>query len=158
MVRISRKHISINDADAIPFIYGHGGNAFLKSTYYHAFVARAPSVFSTISKSDHARKRRLASHAFSIRSLKSLAPFVHEIVQEFALKMDTIADTDVWIDTMKWFNLLAWDIISSLAFGEPIGFVAKVSALNAFCYHVIYRCLCTGIWSRRSPHTRGNYI
>lgn len=127
MVRISKRHISINDADAIPLIYGHGGGAFLKSDYYHAFVAGAPSVFSTIDKSDHSRKRRLASHAFSIRSLKSLAPFVHEIVQGFAYKMDNVADQDIWIDTMKWFNLLAWDVISSLAFGKPIGFVPRVS-------------------------------
>src|ERR1700685_909895 len=129
MVRISRRHISINDADAIPFIYGHGGGAFLKSAYYHAFVAWAPAVFLTIRKEDHARKRRLASHAFSIKSLKSLAPFVHEIVHGFAFKLDAIADTDTWIDTMKWFNLLAWDVISSLAFGEQIVFVPKVSAL-----------------------------
>jgi benzoate 4-monooxygenase len=128
MVHISRRHISINDADAIPFIYGLGGGSFLKSAFYDAFIARVPSVFSTINRGDHARKRRLTSHAFSIRSLKSLAPFVHEIVEEFAMTMDTLANTDAWIDTTKWFNLLAWDVISSLAFGEPIGFVSKVSA------------------------------
>jgi hypothetical protein len=108
---ISRRHISINDPDIIPFIYGLGGRAYLKSAFDNAFVARVPSVFSTINKDDHASQRRLNSHVFSMRSLKSLAPFVHEIVQEFALKMDAIADTDAWVDTTKWFNLLAWEVI-----------------------------------------------
>ncbi|KAF9053779.1 benzoate para-hydroxylase [Hymenopellis radicata] len=129
MVRIAPNHISINDANAIPFIYGHGGKAFLKSKYYHAFVAGAPSVFSTIDKHDHARKRRLASHAFSIKSLQSLAPFVHEIVEQCAMKLDSFAHSGAVIDTMKWFNFLAWDVISSLAFGAPIGFVPQGSDL-----------------------------
>ncbi|KAF9523096.1 benzoate para-hydroxylase [Crepidotus variabilis] len=129
MVRISRNQVSINDANAIPVIYGHGAKAFLKSDYYHSFVAGTPSVFSTIDKKDHARKRMLASHAFSIRSLQSLAPFVHDIVLGFATKMDTVADAGEWIDTMKWFNFLAWDVISDLAFGEAIGFVPKASDL-----------------------------
>lgn len=126
IVRISPKHVSVNDADAIPFVYGHGSAALLKTKYYDSFVAGAPSVFSTTDKADHTRKRRLASHAFSVRSLHSLAPFVQTVVEEFAYKLDDLAGSGSYIDMMKWFNYLAWDIISDLAFGEAIGFVKRV--------------------------------
>jgi benzoate 4-monooxygenase len=96
-------------------------------------------VFSTIDRADHARKRRLVSHAFSVRSLHSLAPFVHANVVRFVEKLDTMADTDQWIDTMKWFNFLAWDVTSDIAFGEVIGFIEQVCiALNNLHSCILY--------------------
>jgi benzoate 4-monooxygenase len=120
----------VNDADAISSVYGHGSAALLKSQYYDAFVAGAPSVFSTTDKADHTRKRRLASHAFSVKSLHSLGPFVENVVEEFAYQLDNIAGSGSPIDMMKWFNYLAWDIISDLAFGEAVGFVKRVCPVH----------------------------
>ncbi|KAJ6535087.1 benzoate para-hydroxylase [Mycena capillaripes] len=125
LVRISRNHVSVNDAEAIPFVYGHGNAALLKSKYYDSFVAGAPSVFSTTDRADHTRKRRLASHAFSVKSLHSLSPFVQNVVEEFVYQLDNFAGSGSPIDMMKWFNYLAWDIISDLAFGEAVGFVKR---------------------------------
>jgi benzoate 4-monooxygenase len=119
----------VNNADAIPFVYGHGNAALLKSKYYDAFVAGAASVFSTTDRADHTRKRRLASHAFSVKSLHSLAPFVQNVVEEFVYQLDNLAGSELPIDMMKWFNYLAWDIISDLAFGEAVGFVKRVCPL-----------------------------
>ena len=61
-------------------IYGQGAGNLLKSTYYNTFVSNEPSVFSTIDKVVHTRKRRMLSHAFSSRSLSNLEPFVHTVV------------------------------------------------------------------------------
>ena len=41
--------------------------------------------------------------------------------------MDDVIKTEKWIDTMKWFNYLTFDIIADLTFGEPIGMVEKGS-------------------------------
>lgn len=126
-VRIAPNHISVAHQDAIGVIYGQGAGAFDKSPYYHAFVADRPSVFSTVDRQDHQQRRRLVSQAFAYRSLQNIVPFLHATMRLFVIKLDELSAQDAYIDALQWFNYLAFDILSDLAFGEPIGMVANVS-------------------------------
>lgn len=126
IVRISPNHISVADKDAISVIYGQGNEAFHKSHFYDAFVCDQPSVFSTTDRQDHARKRRLVSQAFSYKSLQECTTFIHEILAVFVEKIDEMCDRDEEVDALVWFNYLAFDVLSDLAFGEPIGMVENV--------------------------------
>ncbi|KAL0948853.1 hypothetical protein HGRIS_008974 [Hohenbuehelia grisea] len=126
-VRISPNHISVADKDAIPVIYGQGTGAFDKSPFYHAFVGNKPSVFSTTDRQDHSQKRRLVSQAFAYNSLLQLTPFISSIIHLFVEKLDDICLSEQFVDALPWFNYLAFDLLSDLAFGEPIGMVDKGS-------------------------------
>ncbi|KAL0952984.1 hypothetical protein HGRIS_007195 [Hohenbuehelia grisea] len=126
-VRIAPNHISVAHKDAIPVVYGQGSGAFDKSAYYHAFVSDKASIFSTVDRQDHAHKRRLVSQAFSYKALLSVAPLLHTSLNNFVDKLDEISTREGWIDALSWFNFLAFDILSDLAFGEPIGMVLKES-------------------------------
>ncbi len=114
------------DKEALPVVYGQGHGAFDKSPFYHAFIGDKSSVFSTTDRQDHAQKRKLVSQAFSYGSLLNLTPLISAIVRSFVEKLDKICESEEYVDALVWFNYLAFDLLSDLAFGEPIGMVEKV--------------------------------
>lgn len=133
-MRITPTHVSIADPDAIHVVYDQGARALPKSDFYDTFVSKSPSVFSARDHTVHRAKRRLTSHAFSVKSLYAVAPLVHARVADFALRVDEMCAAAAraggerkWLNTMQWFNYLTFDIIADLTFGEPLGMVEKGS-------------------------------
>ncbi|KAF9020226.1 benzoate para-hydroxylase [Hymenopellis radicata] len=129
-VRISPNHISAAHRDAIPVIYGQGTRAFSKSAaFYAAFVGEdsEPSVFSTTDRRDHAQKRRMVSGTFSAKALGQFTDYMHVVMGTFVGKVDEMCETGEWADALLWFNYLAFDVLSDLAFGEAIGMVRRGS-------------------------------
>ncbi|KAJ7718957.1 benzoate para-hydroxylase [Mycena maculata] len=127
IVRIAPNHVSVAHPDAVGIVYGHGESTFDKSKFYDAFVAGPPSVFSTTSRRDHAYKRRIVSQAFSYRALEQFSPFTRTKtnIVAFVSRLDAMCDTDRSIDLLMWLNYLTFDILSDLAFGEPLGMLAS---------------------------------
>lgn len=133
-MRITPTHVSIADPAAIHVVYDQGARALPKSDFYDTFVSKSPSVFSARDHTVHRAKRRLTSHAFSVKSLYAVAPLVHARVADFALRVDEMCAAAAraggerkWLNTMQWFNYLTFDIIADLTFGEPLGMVEKGS-------------------------------
>lgn len=50
-------------------------------------------------------------------------------------QLDRICEVGEQVDALLWFNYLAFDVLSDLAFGEPIDMVGNVS--NSFSYSII---------------------
>ena len=65
--------------------------------------------------------RKYLSHAFSDKSLKEQEYLIAEMADLFIEQVGRLGAADTGIDFVKWFNLLTFDIIGSLAFGEPFG-------------------------------------
>ena len=128
-VRIQPDHVSVADPDAIPIIYAHG-SGFLKAQYYDAFVSIQRGLFNTRDRAEHTRKRKIVSHTFSARSIGQFEQYIHGNLEDLMKQWNRIADTasksgQEWadIDSLHWFNYLAFDIIGDLAFGAPFGMV-----------------------------------
>ncbi|KZV98087.1 cytochrome P450 [Exidia glandulosa HHB12029] len=140
-VRIAPNHVSINDADALPVVYGHG-NGTLKPEFYDAFVASGVGVrglFNTRNRAEHSRKRKIVSNVFAQKNVLSFEPHIIEALGKFIMQWDRMCvagqrresgseqggwrgDGDrVWLDCLPWYNYLAFDIIGDLAFGSPFG-------------------------------------
>ncbi|KAH8103863.1 cytochrome P450 monooxygenase pc-bph [Cristinia sonorae] len=147
VVRIAPNHVSIADPAALHAIYGHGSQA-LKSDFYQAFVqfGGTPSVFSTRSKEEHARKRKFVAHALSMRSVMEYEPTIAQYQRMLVEHWDRICsdakktsrgtvgtqswyskDGRAWLDIMHWLNFVAFDIIGDLVFGSGFGMVANGS-------------------------------
>ncbi|MCJ1300609.1 hypothetical protein MMC08_003406 [Hypocenomyce scalaris] len=131
LVRIQPDHVSIADPEAIPVIYGHG-NGFLKSEYYDAFVSIQRGLFNTRDRAEHSRKRKTVSHTFSTKSVGQFEQYMQYNLNELVKQWDRISDTATGagqkyaaIDSLHWFNYLAFDIIGDLAFGAPFGMLTK---------------------------------
>ncbi|KAJ7749587.1 benzoate para-hydroxylase [Mycena maculata] len=132
VVRIAPRHISIASPDAISVIYGQGQKALLKSTFYDAFVCNGKtSIFSTRDRQEHAMKRRIVSHAFSTTALQQFIPLIYSTIKQFTARMDELCDKGEYFDAVLWFNYLAFDILSDLAFGDRIGMLERGSDIVA---------------------------
>ncbi|KAH7912477.1 benzoate para-hydroxylase, partial [Hygrophoropsis aurantiaca] len=127
VVRIAPRHFSIADPTAIDIVYAQGKFALDKSRFYDAFVAGSPSVFSTTSRAEHSRKRKLISHAFSKDSLEDCAALMQDIVHIFVNKLDEISRQSQSVNILQWFHFLSFDILSDLAFGKRIGMIDQGS-------------------------------
>lgn len=128
-VRIQPDHVSIADPDAIPIVYGHG-NGFLKADYYDAFVSIQRGLFNTRDRVEHTRKRKIVSHTFSARSIGQFEQYMHGNLEDLIKQWSRLSDNATkagqeWasIDSLHWFNYLAFDIIGDLAFGAPFGMI-----------------------------------
>ncbi|KIW94861.1 uncharacterized protein Z519_04839 [Cladophialophora bantiana CBS 173.52] len=122
-VRTRPNAVSFNHPDAVKAIYGHGKGAdeFGKSSWYDAFSTTGESLFSTRSKKNHARKRRMVSHGFSMQSLYLFEPYVDAVMEIFLRKMDEFASTQQPFDIYFWFELFTMDLMGELAFGHNFG-------------------------------------
>ncbi|KAH7102241.1 cytochrome P450 [Auriculariales sp. MPI-PUGE-AT-0066] len=139
VVRISPWHVSFASSEAPARVYAQGSAALDKSPFYRAFyVQGSESLFSTQSRALHSSKRRLLSQPFSYQSIRGFECFMRESLGRFVHRLDRICAGDRfgdavrpgnYIDVLLWFNYLAFDIISDLAFGEPLGMVNKGSDL-----------------------------
>lgn len=123
MVRTAPNDLSFNTTQSWKDIYGsrQGHKAFVKSAFYDGGSFASRGVGSIVSERNvdaHAQMRRYLSNAFSDRSL---------VEQE-----DIIARTmDIWVESLlkkgshkegfemgKSFEIMTFDIIGELAFGE----------------------------------------
>lgn len=130
VVRISPNHISVSSPEALPVIYGQGPRAPAKSAFYDSFVCNGkPSIFSTRDRQEHSAKRRVVSHAFSSSALQEFIPLIHSTIHEFTARLDEFCAKGEYFDALLWFNYLAFDVLSDLAFGERIGMLKQVLRL-----------------------------
>ncbi|KAK5084291.1 hypothetical protein LTR05_005367 [Lithohypha guttulata] len=130
VVRIQPNHVSIADDSAINIIYGHG-NGFLKAEYYDAFVSIRRGLFNVRDRAEHTRKRKIVSHTFSAKSIGQFEQYIHANLELFLRKWTQKSQEAkatggyASLDSLTWFNYLAFDIIGDLAFGAPFGMLEK---------------------------------
>lgn len=132
------------DPAALPVVYAHG-NGSLKTDFYSAFVAsKNRGLFNTRDRAEHTRKRKIVSHTFAPKSVREFEPYIAGTVRNLLRKWDELCDRAAkapaangadkslkgWaiIESLDWFNALAFDIIGDLAFGEPFGMVDRDGA------------------------------
>lgn len=100
-----------------------GVGPFIKSEFYDGgnFVSESLSIVSERDPKNRAEMRRYLSSAFSDRTLKSQEPLVADCTDTFIEKLGEAGKADSGTDMTMWFNLITFDIIGSLAFGQDFG-------------------------------------
>ncbi|KAJ2977059.1 hypothetical protein NUW58_g7924 [Xylaria curta] len=132
VVRVGYNHVSIASPDGMRIIYAHG-NGFVKDTFYNSMLSLGlPSIFSTQDRAEHARKRKLVSHAFSPGAIHDFEPYMSTNLELWVSQLDRVAakpgqDGFARVNIMPWCTYLAFDIIGDLAFGAPFGMIKRGS-------------------------------
>jgi cytochrome P450 len=125
VVRTSPNELSFSSPGSWRDIYGfrQGHKPFIKSEFYDggSFADQAHSIVSERDPVVHGRMRKYLSRAFSDKSLKEQEYLVAEMVDLFVGQVGKYGSEEKGVDMVMWFNLLTFDIIGSLAFGEPFG-------------------------------------
>jgi len=130
VVRVSPDETDVSDPWAAAQIH-RIGSGFLKSDWYMGSVSpdRKPGIFAMSDPAAHASRRRLFARAFSQSALLQnwdgeLRAKVHFPVGRIRDDASSAAEATGGVgscqgaDVLKWWTLLATDVIAHLAFGE----------------------------------------
>jgi cytochrome P450 len=118
--------VSFNSSQSWNDIYGfrQGHQTFLKSDFYEGGPFAGRGVHSIVSERDvdaHAQMRRHLAHAFSDRSLSEQEALVAETVDKFVRVVGERGGRKGGFDISKGLEMMTFDIIGDLAFGEVFG-------------------------------------
>jgi cytochrome P450 len=133
-VRLGPNLLSFNTSTALKQIYGFKSNV-RKSDFYTAFPANKHTfnVHSSIDRTQHARKRRVISHAFADSAIKSMEKYIMANVDIACNLLEQDVDTvamhaaekkGVWSvprNAARWADWLTFDIMGELVFGKAFG-------------------------------------
>jgi cytochrome P450 len=93
-------------------------------------VHPAPNTHNTRDKAEHARKRRVLSHAFSPKAMKEVEQYILANERVFVDQIGTGASNERkgWStpkNMSDWFNYLSMDILGDLCFGKGFKMLEK---------------------------------
>jgi cytochrome P450 len=122
VVRTSPNELSFSSSQSWKDIYGSkpGRPPFRKSPFYEgaSFDGKTLSIISETDPANHRKMRAQLNTAFSDKSLRGQEELIAEPINLFIAQIGEKGDFEEGIDLVKWFNLMTFDIIGSLAFGE----------------------------------------
>ncbi|KAF5250385.1 hypothetical protein FANTH_4418 [Fusarium anthophilum] len=141
IVRVAPNEISYIDPQAWKDIYGFRkgkSGKFVKDiTFYGPDAANGGGIFRADDE-NHARQRRVFSHAFSEKALLEQEPILCQYVNLLIASLyDTIqTGSHSRIDIERWYNFTTFDIMADLTFGEPLGLLTD-QRLEGFVKNVM---------------------
>jgi cytochrome P450 len=115
--------LSFDSNCALQPIYGSKANCW-KGRFYTAFSSKK-GVYNTqtsINREEHAKKRRVLSHAFSDRALKSMEEQILVHVRDFCSRLGAAI---VPQNAALWCDSLMFDVMGDLCFGKSFGMLEK---------------------------------
>ncbi|KAF5576016.1 Isotrichodermin C-15 hydroxylase [Fusarium pseudocircinatum] len=128
IVRIAPNELSFSSLTSRDDIYGFkAARKFLKSPLYEGFVnGKEPSLVGIKDPILHGKKKRLLSHAFSAKALKSHEETINSYTDLFVQQAAIHGGGSEGIDMTRWYNWFAFDVIGDLAFGESFNCLKDV--------------------------------
>ncbi|KAI4730515.1 putative P450 monooxygenase [Aureobasidium sp. EXF-10728] len=125
VVRTSPNELSFSTSQSWKDIYGSrpGHQLFRKAPFYEgaSFDGKTLSIISETDPVSHKKMRAQLNTAFSDKSLRDQENLIAEPIDLFIDQIGEKGDCPEGIDIVMWFNLMTFDIIGSLAFGESFG-------------------------------------
>lgn len=139
IVRIAPNELSYCGPDSAKDIYGHrvGRQQLPKDPLGYTPPLGGVHSIVTAQNADHARFRRLLSHAFSEKALRDQEPLIKEYVDLLLNRLHE--NSSKVVDMVAWYNWTTFDVIGDLTFGEPFG------CLRDSAYHAWVRIIFEGI-------------
>jgi cytochrome P450 len=110
----------VSDATKLPEVYARNAN---KSKYYvTGSFGKTESLFNMQDHHVHAHYRKIAAGPYAFSNIKRMEPLVDTRMRNWMVKMEeNFAETGQKFDFAPWAVFMAYDIISEIGFGAPIG-------------------------------------
>ncbi|KIM95857.1 hypothetical protein OIDMADRAFT_132823 [Oidiodendron maius Zn] len=122
VVRIGPNTVAVFDPAAIPIIYGTA-NRLEKGEGYMAFVPATvtTSLIACLAEEEHSKYKKPVSHAYSLSAQRAYEPNVDRVVTQLATALTQMAESKESTNISTWCHYYAFDVISELTFGQPLG-------------------------------------
>jgi cytochrome P450 len=123
VVRVSPGELSFASAASFRDIYGV--KAFTKSAFYDMYGSGYDSlcIGSERNPDRHRRMKQNLSAAFASRALSEQEDIVNTCVENFVNKVGKEGAKPEGANMTKWFEMVAFDTLGEMAFGESFGCV-----------------------------------
>ena len=110
----------VSDATKLPEVYSRNAN---KSKYYvTGSFGKTESLFNMQDHRVHAHYRKIAAGPYAFSNIKKMEPLVDTRMRNWMFTMDErFASSGQKFDFAPWAVFMAYDIISEIGFGAPIG-------------------------------------
>ncbi|KAL6915492.1 hypothetical protein FSST1_006987 [Fusarium sambucinum] len=130
VVRISPNELSFSSVQSWKDIYGHTtqkGHTMVKSEFYNMYGSGFESscIGSERDPKKHSGMKKTLSGAFSTKSLSQQEDIVQSCVDGFVRRLGQDGTTKVGLNMTKWFEMIAFDILGEMAFGETFHCIEK---------------------------------
>lgn len=124
VVRIAPDELAFIGQTAQKDIYAYGANKgpLPKCRDFYFKFQGVDSIVSTPSNAEHARIRKMLNPGFSERALREQESTIMQYIDLFIQRLHERLDQGPQ-DLSKWFNLITFDVIGDLSFGESFGSV-----------------------------------
>lgn len=139
VVRVAPNELSFASVESWKDIYGHqiaGKSTLVKSEFYNIFGAGFDSlcIGSERNPKAHARMRRSLAAAFSTKALVAQEWIVRSCVDKFIAQLGTNGGPrSAGLNMSKWFEMISFDILGEMAFGESFGSVEQGLQQKHYC-------------------------
>ncbi|KAF3004318.1 hypothetical protein E8E13_009274 [Curvularia kusanoi] len=121
VVRIAPNELSFNEADVWKDVYGHRASSFQKAfVFYGPDIHGNPPGILRADNASHARQRKMVSHAFSDKALRSQEQMLKGYAGLLIQKLRDVAASNSPANIVEWYNFTTFDIMADLTFGEPL--------------------------------------
>ncbi|KAJ5249061.1 hypothetical protein N7468_000512 [Penicillium chermesinum] len=127
VVRIRPNEYSIDNPSAVKPLYG-AGTKFIKGTWYSASTPVAVAhlnLFALQDQKQHGNLRKKYSSLYSVSSLVRYESVVDKNARKLARHLRTFVESGDRIDLMHWLQCYAFDVITEITLGYPLGFLDK---------------------------------
>ncbi|APA13827.1 hypothetical protein SS1G_13923 [Sclerotinia sclerotiorum 1980 UF-70] len=128
VVRTAPDTLSFTSAQAFQDIYArkNGRPPFPKDPILYTQPAEGEksSILAVIDDKDHARYRRLLSHAFSEKALREQEPLIQKYIDLLIQRLYENEEKG-YQNMVHWYNFTTFDIIGDLTFGDSFGCLDK---------------------------------
>ncbi|KAL5041775.1 hypothetical protein BDW71DRAFT_217421 [Aspergillus fruticulosus] len=128
VVRISPNELSFASVESWKAIYGHqpaGTPTPIKSEFYSIYGAgfRSLCIGSERNPKKHAQMRKMLSAAFATKALVEQEAIITNVVDKFIgrIGLDGGPRCTGGINMTKWYEMVSFDILGEMAFGESFG-------------------------------------
>ncbi|KAF8587055.1 cytochrome P450 [Ramaria rubella] len=121
-VRIGPNEVSLVSPDDVMKLYGHKSE-YLKGPFYNAFRITGKTHFSDRDVASHRRGRQRVASAYSLNHLTSLERYLDRCTHLLFGLLDKATERESIIDLSELVQMYAYDGVSSIAFGRPVGFL-----------------------------------
>jgi cytochrome P450 len=107
-VRVGPNEVSFSNISTVKEIYGQG-TQFLKAPAYDNMSTPPYGIFALRDRTEHSKRRKLLSHAFSQASLNETIPTIHNLISKLGSRIRT--DFGKPLNMLLLFRCLSLDIV-----------------------------------------------
>jgi hypothetical protein len=142
--RVSPNELSFASVSSWKDIYGHptgGRPTMVKSEFYDLYGAGFKSlcVGSERDPHRHGQMRKSLSSAFSTKSLSEQEHIVNQVVDKFLGRIGEVGEKEgsKGVNVTKWYEMVSFDILGEMAFGESFHCVQNGSFRLTLCVRIV---------------------